>query len=114
MRISIENIRIEQSDISDVLSLFLHNLSVDKTDSQAVMIKKMADISALSKFIIQNIKIDTLPSQEAKHKYIRFLSKLNEMHEALEILTGQVNVEQIEAAGKSFARKTQFAIGIYE
>ena len=114
MTISTENIRIEQSDISDVLSLFLQNISVEKTDNQQVMLKKMDAISSLSKFVIQNIKIDTLSTQEAKHKYIRFLSKLNEMHEALEILTGQVSIEEIEAAGKSFARKTQFAIGIYD
>lgn len=112
MDTAIENITIEQSDISDVLSLFLHNLSIDKTESQDLLLEKMDAISALSKFILQNIKIETLPNREAKHKYIRFLSKLNEMYEALEILTGQTTVEQIEAAGKSFANKTRFAIGI--
>lgn len=108
---TVENIKIEQSDISDVLSLFLQNLSVDKAESQQVMLKKIDAIEALSKFIIQNIKIDTLPTQEAVHKYIRFLSKLNNMRDALEILTGQTTTEQLELAGKSFARKTQFAIG---
>lgn len=111
---TLNNIGFDQEEINDISFLFFNNISVYKTDSQDVMLQKMDAIEALKKFIIENIDIDTLPTKEAQHKYIRFLSKLSEMYETLEILTGKVTIEEIKAAGKSFARKTQFAVGIYD
>jgi hypothetical protein len=111
---TIDNIKIEQEEMNEVSFFFLNSISVNQADSQEVMLQKMDAIVALKKFTIQNIKIETLPSREAKSTYIRFLSKLSSMYETLEILTGQVTIEEIQAAGRSFAKKTQHPVGIYD
>ena len=113
MATQIHKIKFPSFDASDI-NLLLNALTVDGTENQESFEKQLARLDALKEFMLKHIDIEALPSQEATHKYIRFLSKLNEMHEALEILTGQMKIEEIEAAGKSFARKTQFAIGIYD
>jgi hypothetical protein len=55
-----------------------------------------------------------LASKEAKVKYIKLIDKLNRQIENLEILTGQRTLDGIEKAGKRFAKKTQFPLGIVE
>ena len=113
MATQIHKIKFPSFDASDI-NLLLNAFTVQETENQESFEKQLVRLEALKEFTLKHIDIESLPCQEAKHKYIRFLSKLNEMHEALEILTGQVSIEEIEAAGKSFARKTQFAIGIYD
>jgi hypothetical protein len=58
-------------------------------------------------------KISTFKDKELKHRYIRFLSKQIEMQEVLELETGKISIEEIELAGKNFAKKTQHPIGVF-
>ena len=70
-------------------------------------------IDGLSQFFKQHIKLSTLKNKDLKHRYIRFLSKLTEMREVMELETGKISIEEIELVGKNFAKKTQDPIGVF-
>ena len=70
-------------------------------------------IDGLSQFFKQHIKLSALKNKELKHRYIRFLSKLIEMREVLELETGKISIEEIELVGKNFAKKMQDPIGVF-
>ena len=70
-------------------------------------------IDGLSQFFKQHIKLSTLKNKDLKHRYIRFLSKLTEMREVMELETGKISIEEIELVGKNFAKKMQDPIGVF-
>ncbi len=100
-------------DATDI-NLMLDTLLVHDSGNQASYEKQLITLEAFKEFVLKFIDIESMPTREAKASYIRFLSKITENIESLEILTGKVTIEEIKAAGKSFARKTQFAVGIYD
>ena len=91
----------------------LDALFVNKSENQESLEKKLATLEAFKEFIIKYIDIELMPTREAQASYIRFLSKITENIESLEILTGKITVEQIKAASKSLARKWEHPIGVY-
>jgi hypothetical protein len=108
-----DNIYIQQTDIAEAIELLFRAISVTESDSQGERLKKIDAIDGLSQFFKQHIKLSTLKNKELKHRYIRFLSKLTEMREVLELETGKISIEEIELVGNSFAKKTQDPIGVF-
>jgi hypothetical protein len=108
-----DNIYIQQADVAEAIELFYGAISVSESDSRAERLKKIDAIDSLSQFFKQHIKVSTLKDKEHKHRYIRFLSKLTEMREVLELETGKISMQDIELAGQNFAKKTQDPIGVF-
>jgi hypothetical protein len=100
-------------DATDI-NIILNALSVQDSENQEFLEKKLATLEALKEFSIKYIDIESMSLRESKAAYIRFLSKITENIETLEILTGKITVEQIKAASQSFARKWDSAVGIID
>jgi hypothetical protein len=100
-------------DATDI-NLMLNALSLRDFENQEFLEKKLATLEALKEFTIKYIDIESMSSRESKAAYIRFLSKITDNIESLEILTGKITTEQLKAASQSFARKWESAVGIID
>jgi hypothetical protein len=110
---AIDNIFIQQTDVSEDIELFFKTNSVAESDSHHDLLKKIEAIDKFSQFFKQNLEFNTLENKNEKHRYIRFMSRLIEARENLELAAGKTSLQEIKLAGRSFARKTQDPIGIY-
>jgi hypothetical protein len=108
---TIEKIYGQQTDEAEVIELFLSRFSVDKSDSQGDLLKKITEIDSTTQHFKQDF--NRLKDKAEKHQYIRFMSKLTEMREALQLATAQISMQDIQLASRSFAKKTQYPIGVF-
>jgi hypothetical protein len=109
-----DQISISQNDINGFNTVMFDALTVHQSDNQDALVEKLTAIKSFRIFLTQLVQFDKLTSKESKVKYIKLIDKLNRQIENLEILTGQRTLESIEKAGKRFAKKTQFPLGIVE
>ena len=118
MVLTSENIKeanlIESNEIESLSSLLLGSVSVDTSDNEKSIEKKIETLLSLKQYLLQVIDIDILPSKKEKTLFIRLLSKINQQIETFEILIGRIDIKEIEKAAITFSKKTQFPIGIYE
>jgi hypothetical protein len=110
---AIDNTYIQATDEAQVIELFLKRFSVTTSDSQYDLLEKIDRIDYVSQDLKQYFKLNVLIDKAEQHQYIRFMSKLIEMRESLEIATGQISMQDIQLAGRTFARKTQDPIGTF-
>lgn len=110
---TIDNIYIQKTALTQAEKdeKVFKTFSIAKSDTLSNLLNKIADIDKAIQYFKQDFS--TLKDKAEKHHYICFMSKLIELREALEIATGQISVEDIRLAGRSFARKTQDPIGVF-
>ena len=113
MSTQISTVTFRSFEASDI-NIMLDALVVRESENQESLEQKLITLEAFKEFIIKHIKIESIPTREAKSSYIRFLSRITENIEAIELLTGRITIEQIKAAAKSFEKKWKFPIGIYD
>ena len=109
-----DDIKINQNDIEGFNTFVFDALLVHQNDNQIALTEKLSATKSFRLFLSKIIEFEKLKSIEAQVKYIKLIDKLNDHIEHLEILTGQRTLESIERAGKRFAKKTQFPVGIIE
>ena len=111
-----ENIKItnqfDAAEVSLFSEILFNNISAAASDTEQDIERKIEKLTFLSQIARKTVDIEALPSEKYQLAFIRFLSKLHQQIEALEILTGKTTPEQIERIGKRFAQKTQFPVGI--
>jgi hypothetical protein len=74
----------------------------------------MNALKSFRSFLEQFVHFKALGSRESKLNYMDFLDKLNDQIYELELLTGVKTLESVQRAGRRFAKKTQFPLGIIE
>lgn len=116
MGISIEKVslinKVNAADLNRMGKFMLTSISLSPTDDMKTIEKKTNIIEVYIQFLINSIDIDALPTAEEQTDYIKLLSKLTQQKEELEILTGKLDIKELERAARSFAQKTQLPIGI--
>ena len=100
---------LEDMDLNRMNAVMFSALSVIQSESPVVRLEKFR---ALRSFLEQFVDIDKLGSVEKEVEYIEFASNLNQQIEYLQIQTGERTLESIQRAGRRFAKKTQFPLGV--
>ncbi len=108
----IELVSFNQTDINSFNEIMLPHLTVQKSDSQEVMKEKLNALRLFRSFIGESVPFKKLDTREAKVAYMKFVDNLNQQIEHLQIQTGERTIESIQRAGRRFAKKTQFPLGI--
>ncbi len=108
----IEPISFNQTDISSFNEIMLSHLTVQKSDSQEALTEKLNVLRLFHSFISESVPFKKLGTREAKVEYMKFVDNLNQQIEYLQIQTGERTLESIQRAGRRFAKKTQFPLGI--
>jgi hypothetical protein len=107
-----EPINFNSIEIGSFSEIMLSLLTIEKSDSQTIMCEKLNALKSFRDFLEQFIQFKKLETREAKNEYIEFASNLNQQIEYLQIQTGERTLESIQRAGRRFAKKTQFPLGI--
>ena len=100
---------LEEMDLNRLNAIMFSALSAIQSESPVVKLEKFR---TLRSFLEQFIDIDNLGSVDMEIEYIEFASNLNQQIEYLQIQTGERTIESIQRAGRRFAKKTQFPLGI--
>ena len=105
---------LKEAEVNNITSIVFETLSVNQTDSTAIMLEKFEALKSFKAFLMQFVDFNKLSTKKAKLQYIDFVDKLNQQIESLEFLSGQITQEQLDIISKNFAKKTDFPVGIYE
>jgi hypothetical protein len=106
---SITQSPLEDMDFNRMNAVMFSALSVIQLENPVVRLEKFR---ALRSFLEQFVDIDKLGSVEREIEYMEFVDNLVQQIEHLEIQTGERTLESIQRAGRRFAKKTQFPLGI--
>ena len=109
-----EPISLQHNQISSFNDIMFAYLTINPSDSQETLSNKLNALMSFRSFLEEFVQFEKLGSREAKLAYMDFADNLNQHIERLQLLTGQRTLESIERAGKRFAKKTQFPVGIIE
>jgi hypothetical protein len=116
MVITLENIKqankFEQEDAHIFSTILLDNLFVATSDNEKSINRKILILNAIRETLLKNTDIDTLTSEIKELNFIRLISKINAQIEAFEIIVGKKDINDLKRAGKRFAQKTAFPIGV--
>jgi hypothetical protein len=112
---NIKNInRIEQNDISNVSFWLFDAVKISNNDTEKSIKHKIELLKFLLDYLPQAIDIDALASDKEQLEFIKLLSKLTDVKEDLELLIGEITLEELEAIGENFSKKTQNPVGDLE
>jgi hypothetical protein len=105
---------IKQTEIQSIASIMFETLAIHQSDSQDALLEKLEALKSFKLFLITHIHFNKLSDKKAKLQYVEFIDKLNQQIEDLEKLSGQITQEELNNISKSFSKKTDFPVGIYE
>jgi hypothetical protein len=112
---NIKNItRIEHNDISNVSLWLFDAVKVSTQDNESSIEHKIELLQFLLDYLPKTININSLATKTDQIAFIKLLSKLTDVKEELELLIGKITIEELEAIGKNFAKKTQYPVGDLE
>ena len=100
---------LEDMDLNLLNAIMFSALSAVQSENAVVRLEKFR---TLRSFLEQFVDIDKLGSREKEIEYMEFADNLNQQIEHLQIQTGERTLESIQRAGRRFAKKTQFPLGI--
>ncbi len=96
------------SNMSDTVYHFF--LSDDELDNEIdiVEIELILDLLAQQKKVVNHLLYhNKLSTRKERSEAIGFISKVDYLRETFDILQGKINIEDLEAAAKTFAPKMQ-------
>ena len=118
MTILAENInnlkKIEQHDIDHLSTWLFDAVNISTKDDEKSIHHKIDHLQFLLNYLPKAIEIDSLTTDEEQLTFIKLLSKLTDIKEELEILTGKLTDNQLNDIGKNFQKKSTYPIGDLE
>ena len=118
MTILVENIKnlnkIEQHDIDHVSTWLFDAVKISTKDDEKSIYHKIDLLQFLLDYLPKAIQIDSLATDEEQLTFIKLLSKLTDIKEELEMLTGKITDSQLNDISKIFYKKSIHPIGDLE
>jgi hypothetical protein len=105
---------IEQYEVELLSSILFQNVSIISIDNEQSIKYKIEILKSLKEYLIKNIEIENLTSENQQLDFINLLSKISEQIENFEIITGIKDIKSLKRAAKTFSKKTQFPLGFIE
>ena len=102
--------QIDNEELHEITKIMFDSFFInDEYKSQSYVAKKEQLIDSFSTFIQQYLKLNFSGSKEKKLLLMKFVAKLNMQKELLELASGEINLKDIEKAGKELGKKSQSA-----
>ena len=100
--------QINDEELHNITQIMLDSFVVNgQYKNESFVSKKETLISSFSNFIEQYLKLHFTGTKERKLQLIKFISKLNMQKELLELASGEINMDDIQMAGKRLGKKSQ-------
>jgi hypothetical protein len=103
--LDLENDTIVQKDIENVTDILLDLLNVipekefKRVQNQAFVLENF------EQFLIKLMTHDVLPTKEERFKVITFLHKIQSRREAIALMRGELDIEEIKKASENLGKK---------
>jgi hypothetical protein len=103
--LDLENDTIVQKDIENVTDVLLDLLNVipgkefKRVQNQAFVLENF------EQFLIKLMTHDVLPTKEERFKVITFLHKIQSRREAIALMRGELDIEEIKKASENLGKK---------
>jgi hypothetical protein len=118
MTITIENIEESKQraqEIANSFSSFLHqNIVLTLADNEKSIARKIDILTSLKECFLNNIDIDSLPTNDDELNFINLISNITEQIQKYEIIIGRKDIDALRRAGQRLARKQRISMGIID
>lgn len=118
MELTLENIEqsnpISQQEFGQLADWLYGSVTISRKDSAATYQKKEQRLDFLLAFLNEYYEEHVWESDEAEGNFLDFYAKVKLQKEILQIVSGQINLHDVQSAIQSFALKSKYPIGMRE
>jgi hypothetical protein len=103
--LDLENDTIVQKDIENVTDILLDLLNVIPGKEFKGVQNQAFVLENFEQFLIKLMTHDVLPTKEERFKVITFLHKIQSRREAIALMRGELDIEEIKKASENLGKK---------
>jgi hypothetical protein len=103
--LDLENDTIVQKDIENVTDILLDLLNVIPEKEFKRVQNQSFVLENFEQFLIKLMTHDVLPTKEERFKVITFLHKIQSRREAIALMRGELDIEEIKKASENLGKK---------
>ena len=103
--LALENDTIIQKDIENVTDILVDLLNVIPEKEFKSIQNQTFILENFEQFLIKLMTHDVLPTREERFKVITFLHKIQSRREAIALMRGELDIEEIKKASENLGKK---------